>query len=276
MEKSTITIIVVVCICIVLSIVGGIVGAYYGGLLDASKITSTSTAPPSIVLPAQTTTTFAPALPIITPTVPTTTAIPIPTPIVTTPSPYTYSGDDGTLLGSDFCKRQTNGTGRCVKGWANDKNIVLACNDNQGSVNSSWDCSGQVPTCTIGDCGKTTKPATVTVLQGPGQCRLDLQGDGNLIHHNIDGSIKWGSGRYCSGAGANCPTNYQLSLQGDGNLIQTADGNSFWDAFTYSGINSNDVQTQATKPFKTVLTDDCDLEITDNTGKVFWKNNQKV
>ena len=88
--------------------------------------------------------------------------------------------------------------------------------------------------------------------------------------------MKWASGRYCGGGGANCPTNYKLTLAEDGNLIETADGGALWDAYTYSGIVSADVQSNATKPFRTVLSDNCDLEIIDSNGKVFWKNNTKA
>jgi len=68
---------------------------------------------------------------------------PPPKALTTTPSPYTYSGNDGSMLGSAFCMRQTNGSGSCIGGFANDKKISLSCTDNQGSSNSSWNCSGK-------------------------------------------------------------------------------------------------------------------------------------
>ena len=90
MDTTTIIIIIVFCICISLSITGGIVGAYYGGLLDASKTTKSPIATNAPIIATN--------APIIS------TNVPI---IATTPDPYNeykYRGNNGSISGDTYCK----------------------------------------------------------------------------------------------------------------------------------------------------------------------------
>ena len=76
---------------------------------------------------------------------------------------YPYQYNNGTATGNEFCARNNL---KCIGGWANDKNIQLTCTDNQGSTNSSWNCSGDLGT----DVTKYTYPGNNGSVTGNEYC----------------------------------------------------------------------------------------------------------
>tara|TARA_Y100000389_G_C17127383_1_gene348494 strand:+ start:67 stop:558 length:492 start_codon:yes stop_codon:yes gene_type:complete len=107
--------------------------------------------------------------------------------------------------------------------------------------------------CTGGEC---------PTLRNAAGLKLVLQGDGNLVLYDANGTALWNTGTHGQGVAP-----YKLVLQGDGNLVlYAANGTVLWHTVTHG---------QGVAPYRLVLQDDHNLVLYAAGGPI-WSSGTAV